>query len=217
MKSSDIQAVILEILSDGNEHSAQEFKQELNNKDMGEYSEWQFSGSINTLLQNEKIKKSSRGIYSINSREKATKKCFVISAIGDEGTDIRKSADQVFKYIIKPVCDELGFEVVRADQINKSDIITDTIINLILSSELVIADITGKNPNVFFEMGYRAATGKNTIHLKSSNETIPFDIAGIRTFEYSLSDLDSVEGKSSTTDTLHTIPHFWDDITISQF
>ena len=57
----------------------------------------------------------------------------------------------------------------------------------------MIADITGHNPNAFYEMGYRASTGKPIIHLKCKNEGIPFDIAGIRAFDYDLSDLDSVE------------------------
>ena len=42
-------------------------------------------------------------------------------------------------------------------------------------------------------MGYRASTGKPIIHLKGKNEGIPFDIAGIRAFDYDLNDLDSVE------------------------
>lgn len=193
MKSSEIQAEILEVLADGKAHSVQDFKQKLKNSSMEEYSEGQFAGSVNTLLQNGTIKKVARGIYILNDGGKGMKKCFVISAIGDVGSGIRKSSDQVFKYIIKPVCEEMGFEPIRADQINKSDVITDTIINYIKEAELVIADITGKNPNVFFEMGYRSAIGKKIIHLKSSEETIPFDIAGIRTFEYSLRDLDSVE------------------------
>lgn len=46
---------------------------------------------------------------------------------------------------------------------------------------------------LFYEMGYRASTGKPIIHLKCKNERIPFDIAGIRAFDYDLSDLDSVE------------------------
>lgn len=54
------------------------------------------------------------------------------------------------------------------------------------------ADISGHNPNAFYEMGYRASTGRAMIHLKEKNEKIPFDIAGIRAFDYDLADLDSV-------------------------
>lgn len=121
------------------------------------------------------------------------KKCFVVSPIGEEGSEIRKRADQVFKYIVSPVCEECGFEAIRVDKINQADSITQTIIDYLISSELVIADITGHNPNAFYEMGYRASTGKAMIHLRERNENIPFDIAGIRAFDYDLGDLDSVE------------------------
>ena len=120
------------------------------------------------------------------------KKCFVVSPIGGEGTDIRKRADQVYKYIIAPVCEQCGFEAVRVDQINQADSITQTIIDMLLQSELVIADMTGHNPNAFYEMGFRACTKKPMIHIKEKGEKIPFDIAGIRAFDYDLTDLDAV-------------------------
>lgn len=121
------------------------------------------------------------------------KTCFIVSPIGEEGTDIRKRADQLFKHIISPVCKECDFEAVRVDQINKVDSITQTIIDYLRKSELVIADMTGHNPNAFYEMGFRASTGRPMIHLKEKGEQIPFDIAGIRAFEYDLKDLDSVD------------------------
>ena len=120
------------------------------------------------------------------------KKCFVISPIGDEGSDVRKRADHVFKYVISPVCEACEFEAVRVDKVNQADVITQTIIDYLRDSELVIADITGHNPNAFYEMGYRAAIKRPMIHIKEKNEKIPFDIAGVRTFDYDLSDLDSV-------------------------
>lgn len=121
------------------------------------------------------------------------KKCFVVSPIGEEGSEIRKRADQVYKYIISPVCEKCGFEAIRSDQINQSDSITQTIIDNLKSAELVIADMTGHNPNVFYEMGFRACTQKPMIHIREKTETIPADIAGIRAFDYSLTDLDAVD------------------------
>ena len=120
------------------------------------------------------------------------KKCFVVSPIGGEGSDIRKRADQVYKYIIAPVCEQCDFEAVRVDQINQADSITQTIIDMLMQSELVIADMTGHNPNAFYEMGFRACTKKPMIHIKEKGERIPFDIAGIRAFDYDLTDLDAV-------------------------
>lgn len=121
------------------------------------------------------------------------KKCFVVSEIGMEGSEVRERADKVFKYIIKPVCENCGYEAIRVDQINSSDSITQTIIDELRNSEIVIADITGHNPNAFYEMEYRTCLNKPIIHLKEKNETIPFDITTIRTFEYDLLDLGSVE------------------------
>ena len=120
------------------------------------------------------------------------KKCFVVTPIGNEGTEIRRRADHVFKYIISPVCEEMEFEPIRVDMVNQADSITQTILDYLNSAELVIADMSGHNPNAFYEMGYRAAVGKPMIHLKEKSEKIPFDVAGIRAFEYDLSDLDSV-------------------------
>lgn len=118
--------------------------------------------------------------------------CFIVSPIGDEGSDVRKRADQLYKYIIEPVCANCGFDAVRVDQINQADSITQTIIDYLKNSELVIADMTGHNPNAFYEMGYRASTNKPMIHVKEKGVTIPFDISSIRAFDYNLSDLDSV-------------------------
>lgn len=120
------------------------------------------------------------------------KTCFIVSPIGNEGTDVRSTADKLFKFIIKPVCEKCDFEPVRVDQLNNSDSITNTIIEKLALSELVIADITGHNPNVFYEMGYRSCLKKPIIHLRMKGEQIPFDIASIRTFDYDF-ELENVE------------------------
>ena len=195
-KSERIQEKIIEILADGNYHTVQEIKSFLRKAGISDYSEGQFSGSLNTLLRNQSIQKMDRGIYKIKQNwggKDFMKTCFVVSPIGETDSEIRSNADKLFKYIISPVCESCGFEPVRVDQINDSDSITQTIIDKLLSSELVIADISGHNPNVFFEMGYRKCTDKPIIHLKKKGETIPFDVNTVRTFEYDLTDLDNVE------------------------
>lgn len=193
MKSADIQKRILEILSDNEEHYVQEMKEILNTEfGKEDYSEGQFAGSLNTLTRNGAISKIGRGVYTLKG-EQVLRKCFVVSAIGDEDSDIRKDSEQVYKYIIQPVCDEMDFSPVRVDKINDADTITQTIIENLLSADLVIADITHHNPNAFFEMGYRSAVGKPILYLRRTGVKIPFDIAGVRVFEYNLNDLDSVD------------------------
>jgi len=193
-KSAAIQEGIVNLLSEGQAYSAKEIKAHLAKLNIGDYSEGQFAGSINTLQRSGKIKKLNRGVYAIRTKDeedKNMKTCFVVSPIGDADSEIRKNADKLLKYIIEPVCD--NFKVVRVDQENDAGSITQAILEHLETADLVIADISGHNPNVFYEMGFRRRTGKPIIHLKSRDEKIPFDISAIRTFDYDLTDLDSVE------------------------
>lgn len=192
MTSATIREKIIELISQKGKCSVQEMKEYLEKTDDGKFTEGQLSGSINTLLRNNLIKKLDRGLYTLTERQ-GNKDCFVVSPIGDEGTEVRKRADQLFKYIIQPVCEECNLIPIRADQINASDAINQTVLDHLNKDALVIADLTSHNPNVFYEMGYRVASKKPIIHLKQINESIPFDVSSIRTFDYDLSDLDSVD------------------------
>ena len=194
-----IKEMIMQLLSDGAGHSVSEMKDYLFEKGLEDYSEGQFAGSVNNLLRNKKIERVNRGRYKIagenltgEGRGSVMKKCFVVSPIGDAGTDIRKNADQLYQHIIKPVCEKCGFAAQRVDEFNTSNSITQEILDALNDYDLVIADLTGHNPNVFFEIGYRTKSQKPIIHLKRKDETIPFDVSSIRTFEYDLTDLDMV-------------------------
>lgn len=200
-KSAMIKEKIMQLLSDGSPHSVSEMKDYLVEKEMEDYSEGQFAGSVDNLLKNRKIEKVDRGTYRIAGAEMILtkerngvfmKRCFVVSPIGDAGTDIRKNADQLYQHIIKPVCEKCGFIAQRVDEFNTSNSITQEILDALNDYELVIADLTGHNPNVFFEIGYRTKSQRPIIHLKRKDETIPFDVSAIRTFEYDLTDLDMV-------------------------
>jgi len=195
-KSATIQENIVNFLSDGQAYSAKEIKTHLAKLNMGDYSEGQFAGSINTLQRNGKIKKLDRGVYALRTKDeedKNMKTCFVVSPVSDEGSEIRKNADTLLKYIIKPVCEDKGFDVVRADQVNDAGSITQVILDHLETADLVIADLTEHNPNCFYEMGFRRRTNKPIIHLKRHDVKIPSDVSVIRTFDYNLTDLDSVE------------------------
>lgn len=191
--SSKIQEKIVEFLSDRQEHNVQDIKNYLSHCNINDYTEGQFAGSLKTMVRNGSINKVERGIYKIGRESDGMRKCFVVSPIGEEGSNTRNNADKLFKYIIKPVCDECDFEAIRVDKLNDANSITQTIIDHLENSELVIADISEHNPNVFFEMGYRTRTKKPIIHLKEKSENLPFDVTTIRTLEYDLTDLDSVE------------------------
>ena len=117
------------------------------------------------------------------------KTCFVISPIGEDGTDIRKRADQVLRYIIREALEPRGYVVSRADDIAKPGSITTQVIESIWRSDLVIADLTDQNPNVFYELAVRHAMQRSIVHMIQGTQRIPFDIADFRTIYFDL-DLD---------------------------
>lgn len=121
------------------------------------------------------------------------KKCFIVCPIGIEGSDTRSRSDKLNRHIITPVCEKCGFEPIRIDEENKNGSLIEDIHKHLQEDELVIADLTENNPNAFYEIGYRAALGKPSIHLMMKDSTIPFDISAIRAYTYDLCDLDSVE------------------------
>ncbi len=119
--------------------------------------------------------------------------CFVISPIGEDDSDTRKRSDQVLKHIITGAVEQLGYEVVRADKISEPGIITHQILQHIVDAPLVIADLTERNPNVFYELALRHAIRKPLIQLIKKGELIPFDVAATRIIQFDLHNLDSVD------------------------
>lgn len=120
------------------------------------------------------------------------KRCFLISPIGDPDSQIRHRADKILRHIVRPVCAELGFEVVRADEMNHTSLISRRVMEEILTSDLVIADLTGSNPNVYYELAVRHYTGKPVVQLLESSEKLPFDVSDLNTIRFDHTDLDSV-------------------------
>jgi len=123
----------------------------------------------------------------------ANKTCFVIAPIGEAGSDIRKRSDQVLKHVIVPAVEECGYNALRADQMSEPGMITSQVIQHIVDDPLVVADLTGWNPNVFYELAIRHALRKPLVQMIKRGEQIPFDVAGTRTIYVDHKDLDSVE------------------------
>ncbi len=119
--------------------------------------------------------------------------CFVISPIGESDSETRKRADQILKHVIQPAVRECGFEATRADQIGEAGMITTQVIQHIIDDPLVVADLTGQNPNVFYELALRHAFRRPYVQLIQRGERIPFDVATIRTIEVDHKDLDCVQ------------------------
>jgi hypothetical protein len=125
--------------------------------------------------------------------ESSKKTCFVICPIGKENSEKRKNADRLFKFIIRPAVKNLGYEIpIRADHIPDPGTITRQIIEQLIDSDLVIADLSEGNPNVFYELAVRHVTKKHCIHMIRFDEEIPFDTSPNRAIRYNL-DLEGVD------------------------
>ena len=106
-----------------------------------------------------------------------TRTCFIISSIGEKDTETRKYADDKFDLVFEPVLKETGYEeVTRADKIGTPGSISYDIVNHIINSKLVIADVSDLNPNVFYELAIRNAVQKPVIVIKADGQKMPFDI-----------------------------------------
>lgn len=112
------------------------------------------------------------------------KTCFVICPIGTSDSDIRKDSNRLLKYIITPPVSKLGYTIERADEVDKPGSITQQIIDKLMNVDLVIADLTNHNPNVFYELAIRHGAQKPYIQMIKEGQTIPFDVGDLRTIKY---------------------------------
>jgi hypothetical protein len=107
--------------------------------------------------------------------------------------------DDLYTSVIKSVCQNgYGLEVVRADDTSRPGLIIADVINQIIESNLVIAEITPDNPNVFYEVGYAHAINKATILVASRDRKLPFDVSPFRTLFYE----NTIGGKEKIEDDL---------------
>jgi hypothetical protein len=120
------------------------------------------------------------------------KSCFVISPIGEDLSETRKRADQVLKHLVRPAVESCGYKATRADEIDKPGLITSQVIQAVVNDDLVIADLSETNPNVFYELAVRHVIRKPLIQIIQKGERIPFDVGGMRTISFDHQDLDSV-------------------------
>ena len=118
------------------------------------------------------------GVRFENTAAKGAKpQAFVVMQFGEP-------FDSLYSEVIKPVAENMDFDAYRADDVYKPGIILQDIIRGILEAEVVVAEITSMNANVFYELGYAHALGKPTILLAERNHELPFDIKSYRCIFY---------------------------------
>jgi hypothetical protein len=106
--------------------------------------------------------------------------------------------DVLYGEVIRPVSESAGYTVVRSDDVSGPGIILEDIRREIREANIVIAEISPANRNVFYELGYAHALNVPTILLAKQGHQLPFDVSGYRCIFYD----DSIGGKAAVEDQL---------------
>jgi len=99
--------------------------------------------------------------------------------------------ETLYQEVIKPQADHFHLSLVKMDEVPGPGIILDDMKRQIAEAQIVIAEITAPNQNVFYELGYAHALNKPTILIAQRGKDLPFDIRGYRVIFYD----DSIGGK----------------------
>jgi len=95
--------------------------------------------------------------------------------------------DDTYERAIVPAAGDAGVDVMRADEERMGGIIHAPMYERLLLAEIVVADLTLANPNVFYELGIRhAAKPRTTIMIYNSGPMLPFDVRPVRAIPYHL-------------------------------
>jgi hypothetical protein len=105
----------------------------------------------------------------------------------------------VYGTIREAVILDNGLKCERADDIYSAGIVIDEVWTKICEAQLVVADTTGKNANVFYEMGLAHAIGKHVVLLAQSAADVPFDLQHRRVLLYEVDRLDKLRLKLART------------------
>lgn len=94
------------------------------------------------------------------------------------------SFEDIYKYGIKTPIEQLGVRCERVDEIQYVGGVLDQVFKCIDQARFVVADMTGRNPNVFYEVGYCHAIKKDVILCTQSVDDLPFDLRGYNHIVY---------------------------------
>ncbi len=121
------------------------------------------------------------------------RKCFVLMPFA-------RGFDGIWETVIRPTVEHQGDTCTRADDFFAPGPIMNDIVQAITSADYLIADLTGRNPNVFYELGLAHSTGKPVILLTQDVSDVPFDLQHQRLIEYA----DTVAGASALRTAIQT-------------
>lgn len=110
--------------------------------------------------------------------------CFIITPIGTTNSETFQKTTGLIKAIIDPVLNKLGFKANPAHYIFDPGSIPKQILRRIVNDRLVIANLTGLNPNVMYELAVRHAVKLPVVTMAEEGTKLPFDVSDQRTIFY---------------------------------
>lgn len=93
--------------------------------------------------------------------------------------------DRIYWDLIKPALEDEGFEVRRADSTFDQQNILRTIVHNIDTADLIVAELTTSNPNVFYELGIAHGLSKRVVLIAQELKDVPFDLRSYNIITYS--------------------------------
>ena len=115
-----------------------------------------------------------------------------------------ESIKAVYDDHIRSVADRLGLSISRADDIFSNNSIVDDIWNSICGAGTIIADCTGRNPNVFYEIGIAHTVGKPVILVTQETSDVPADVRHIKCLHYDYTPRGMTQLEKSLEETIHS-------------
>lgn len=106
-------------------------------------------------------------------------RCFVIAPFG-------LPYDECYVKVLVPAIKDAGLLPLRGDEINKPGVIVNQIWHGITSAAVCLAEVTGRNPNVMYELGVAHAAGKPVVPIVQDVSDLPFDLRSIRFIVYNV-------------------------------
>ncbi|WP_159692442.1 tetratricopeptide repeat protein [Cognatazoarcus halotolerans] len=117
------------------------------------------------------------GIFSNRTKQPDPTSCFVMMPFAENFNAIYR--------LIQRVCTDQGLKCARADEDVTPGKITGKIYDMVAASGIIIVDMTGRNPNVFYELGLAHAISDNVILLTQFPDDVPFDLQDFMHIRYS--------------------------------
>lgn len=114
---------------------------------------------------------------------KQEKRCFIVTPIGSDTDPIRRHIEGIIEAAIRPALED-KYKLIVAHKIYEPGSITKQVISEIYGAELVVANLTNRNPNVMYELAFRHSLGKPAIMIAESGTNLPSDIIMERVIFY---------------------------------